>query len=34
MASGVIVVGFRSQTRRVRTVLVNWRKMEKKLTGE
>jgi hypothetical protein len=34
MASGVIVVGFYSRTRRVRKVLANWRKSEEKLTGE
>ena len=33
MASGVIVVGFYSQTRRVRKVLANWRKLEENLLG-
>ncbi len=31
MASGIIVLGFYSQTRRVRNVLANWRKLEDKL---
>jgi hypothetical protein len=31
MASGVIVLGFNSRTRRVRKVLANWRKLEDNL---
>ena len=31
MASGVIVLGFYSRTRRVRNFLINWRKLEDKL---
>ena len=33
MASGVIVVGFYSRTRRVRKVLANWKKLEGNLLG-
>ncbi len=31
MASGIIVLGFYSRTRRVQNVLANWRKLEDKL---